>query len=139
MLECDALRALVTSEVREGNTDVSGIPILLPTYGRGRTAPRVEGTMEDSTLGASRAAPATRHGDHPLPETLAEAEKLAASIERAVWRETGGRVRNLRVEVDRQGVTLLGRCPTYHIKQQAQHAAMAFRNGGLLCNEIEVC
>ena len=27
-------------------------------------------------------------GDHPLPETLADAERLAASIERAVLRET---------------------------------------------------
>jgi osmotically-inducible protein OsmY len=94
--------------------------------------------MEDLSFGASRAAPNLRRGEHLLPETLAEAERLAVSIERAVWRETGGRVRNLRVEVSRLGVTLSGRCTTYYVKQQAQHAAMAFPNQGLLSNEIEV-
>lgn len=74
----------------------------------------------------------------PLPETLAEAEQLAASIEEAVSRETGGRVRNLRVEVDRQGVTLTGRCTTFYTKQRAQHAAMAFPGGHPLSNQIEV-
>ena len=94
--------------------------------------------MDELSFGANRAAPTTRYGDHPLPETLADAEKLAASIERAVWRETCGRVRNLRVEVSRGGVTLTGRCNTYYTKQQAQHAAMAFPGGGALSNDIEV-
>jgi hypothetical protein len=76
--------------------------------------------------------------DHPLPETLEEAEKLAAEIERAVWRETGGRVRNLRVEIGEEGVLLTGRCDTYYAKQQAQHAAMRVPGGGELTNLIEV-
>lgn len=94
--------------------------------------------MDDLSFGIDRPMPITRHGDHPLPETLAEAEKLAASIERAVSRETCGRVRNLRVKVSRKGVTLTGRCTTYYTKQQAQHAAMAFPGGHALRNEIEV-
>ena len=76
--------------------------------------------------------------DHPLPETLAEAERLAASIERAVQRETRGGVRNLSVEVNRQGVFLKGRCPTYYLKQLAQHAAMGIPGGDRLTNQIEV-
>lgn len=76
--------------------------------------------------------------DYPLPETLAEAEKLAASIERAVSRETAGRVRDLRVEVNRDGVLLTGRCTTYYAKQQAQTAAMRVPCGRQLTNRIEV-
>ncbi len=75
---------------------------------------------------------------HPLPETLAEAERIAASIERAVQRETGGRVRDLRVEVSHRGVWLSGHCNTYYTKQMAQHAAMAVSADGPLTNQIEV-
>ena len=75
--------------------------------------------------------------DHPLPETVAEAERLAASIERAVQRETGGGVRGLRVEVDRSGIRLEGRCNTYYCKQLAQHAAMGL-SADRLTNQIEV-
>lgn len=110
----------------------------MPVYGADRPTPYVEGAMNDRSPGAKRTAPTSRYADHPLPETLAEAEQLAASIERAVWRETGGRVRNLRVRVNRQGVTLTGRCTTYYTKQQAQHAAMAFPGDHSLRNEIEV-
>ena len=73
----------------------------------------------------------------PLPETLAEAEKLATSIERAVRRETAGGVRNLHVEVNRGGVVLEGRCDTFYCKQLAQHAAMTL-SGERLSNEIRV-
>ena len=79
-----------------------------------------------------------RRDDHPLPETLAEAERLAALIERAVRRETRGGVRNLSVEVNRQGILLKGRCPTYYLKQLAQHAAMGMPGGNRLTNQIEV-
>jgi len=76
--------------------------------------------------------------DHPLPETVAEAERLAASIERAVQRETSGGVRNLCVEISRQGVLLKGRCRTYYCKQLAQTAAMGVSAGDRLTNRIEV-
>jgi len=73
-----------------------------------------------------------------LPETLAEAEELAASIEKAVQRETARGVRNLSVEVNRDGVLLRGRCTTYYCKQLAQHAAMGMPGGDRLTNSIEV-
>lgn len=81
---------------------------------------------------------AARRIDSVLPETLEEAEKLAASIERAVQRQTGCGVRNLLVEVKDDGVMLRGRCDTYYCKQLAQHAAMAFRGACPLTNAIEV-
>jgi len=73
-----------------------------------------------------------------LPETLEEAEQLAASIESAVQRETGRGVRNLSVEVSRDGVRLKGHCTTYYCKQLAQHAAMGVPGGDHLTNSIEV-
>ena len=65
-------------------------------------------------------------------------KRLAASIERAVQRETHGGVRNLCVEVNGSGVYLRGRCPTYYLKQLAQHAAMGLPGGHRLTNQIEV-
>jgi osmotically-inducible protein OsmY len=76
--------------------------------------------------------------DAGLPETLEEAEELAASIERAVQRETGRQIRDLSVEVDRDGVRLRGSCTTYYCKQLAQHAAMTVPGGDRLTNSIEV-
>ena len=73
-----------------------------------------------------------------LPETLEEAEELAASIERAVQRETGLGVADLTVEVGPQGILLKGRCTTYYTKQLAQHAAMSIPGGDRLINSIEV-
>ena len=73
-----------------------------------------------------------------LPETLEEAEELAASIERAVQYETGRGVADLTVEVGPQGVLLKGRCDTYYTKQLAQHAAMGVPGGDRLINSIEV-
>ena len=75
---------------------------------------------------------------HPLPETQIEAERLAARIESAVWRETGGSVRDLQVVVDRTGVLLTGHCSTYYTKQKAQHAAMGISAGRELTNRIDV-
>ena len=76
--------------------------------------------------------------DHPLPVTLAEAEEIAASIERAVHRETSGGVRNLSVEVKGHDVLLKGNCNTYYCKQLAQHAAMGASGQGTLTNQIRV-
>ena len=73
-----------------------------------------------------------------LPETLAEAEQLAASIELAVQQETSHGVRDLTVEVSREGVRLTGHCTTYYCKQLAQHAAMGIPGSNHLTNSIEV-
>lgn len=79
-----------------------------------------------------------RKFDDVLPETLEEAEELAASIERAVQHETGRAVADLTVEVSPQGVLLRGHCDTYYTKQLAQHAAMRIPGGDRLINSIEV-
>ncbi|MCR4413799.1 MAG: BON domain-containing protein [Thermoguttaceae bacterium] len=94
--------------------------------------------MDQLSLSGPVVFPTSGMRKHPLPETLAEAEKLAASIERAVRIETGGGVRNLHVEVSRTRVLLDGRCTTFYTKQKAQHAAMVFSGGRELTNRIEV-
>lgn len=76
-------------------------------------------------------------GGNPLSETLADTERLAALVERAVRRGTSGGVRSLRVEVNRGGIVLEGRCDTYYCKQLAQHAAMTVSRDPL-SNEIRV-
>lgn len=94
--------------------------------------------MSDLSLGVEALVRQAHFPEHPLPRTLTEAEKLAASIERAVWRETSGGVRNLGVEVRHTGVLLTGRCNTYYTKQKAQHAAMGVSGSDQLTNRIEV-
>lgn len=94
--------------------------------------------MDDLTYAAAMVFGRQHYHAQRAPESLAESEQLAASIERAVWRETSGGVYGLRVEVDRDGVRLCGRCRTYYTKQKAQHAAMAVPGGGPLTNLIEV-
>ena len=73
-----------------------------------------------------------------VPQTLAEAEALAASIERAVQQETAGGVANLAVVVRGDQVWLHGSCCSYYCKQLAQHAAMTVPAGLHLTNCIEV-
>jgi hypothetical protein len=90
--------------------------------------------MEDLEIRAS----ALRGFAEVLPETLEEAEELAASIERAVQYETGRGVADLMVEVSSQGIRLKGRCSSYYTKQLAQHAAMRIPGGDRLTNSIEV-
>jgi hypothetical protein len=91
--------------------------------------------MDDPRLATELSA---RRVGQLLPETLEEAEELAASIERAVQHETGHGISNLTVEVNRDGVLLKGRCSSYYCKQLAQHAAMALPGGSQLVNCIEV-
>jgi hypothetical protein len=94
----------------------------------------VMSTMEDLQLRAG----ASYGFAGVLPETLEEAEELAASIERAVQYETARGVSDLAVEVNSEGVRLKGRCRNYYTKQLAQHAAMSMPGGDRLTNCIEV-
>jgi hypothetical protein len=94
-----------------------------------------ENSMEDQPASAGLALRTFR--DY-LPETLEEAEELAASIERAVQQETGHGVRNLSVVVGDDSVVLKGRCDSYYCKQLAQHVAMCLSHGERLVNGIEV-
>lgn len=71
-------------------------------------------------------------------DRLAEAKRLAESIEHAVWRQTAGAVLDLRVEVTPVGVLISGHCHSYYAKQKAQHAAMECSGGRPLTNLIDV-
>ena len=73
-----------------------------------------------------------------VPQTLAEAEILAASIEKAVQQQTAGGVANLAVVIHGDRVWLHGSCASYYCKQLAQHAAMTVPAGLHLMNCIEV-
>jgi hypothetical protein len=73
-----------------------------------------------------------------IPETLEEADRLAASIEKAVQRETDYGVAGLCVDIGPHGVRLRGRCDSFYTKQLAQHAAMRIPGGDRLINSIEV-
>ncbi len=73
-----------------------------------------------------------------VPQTLADAEALAASIEKAVQHETAGGVSNLSVVVRGDRVWLHGSCSSYYCKQLAQHAAMMAPSSLPLMNCIEV-
>ena len=92
----------------------------------------------DELLSDAEASLAAELADHPLADDVCQAERLAASIEQAVWRATSGRVKDLRVEVNHDGILLTGHCNTYYAKQQAQHAAMRFPGDRSLINRIEV-
>lgn len=71
-------------------------------------------------------------------DVVSETEKLAATIERAIRRETDGSVRNLGVKVLRSSILLTGCCATYYVKQIAQHAAMTACDNLQIVNRIEV-
>ncbi|MGW8258367.1 MAG: BON domain-containing protein, partial [Thermoguttaceae bacterium] len=73
-----------------------------------------------------------------LPETLEEAEELAASIERAVQQETAHGVYDLSVTIDEDSVVLKGCCDSFYCKQLAQHVAMCLSHADRLINGIEV-
>jgi len=73
-----------------------------------------------------------------VPQTLAEAEALATSIEKAVQQETAGGVAHLAVVVRGDHVWLHGSCCNFYCKQLAQHAAMTVPAGLHLTNCIEV-
>jgi hypothetical protein len=73
-----------------------------------------------------------------IPQTLAEAESLAISVEKAVQEGTAGGVANLSVVICGNRILLHGSCSSYYCKQLAQHAAMAIPAGLSLTNCIEV-
>ena len=91
--------------------------------------------MEDST---NEPRPVSPELLACVPETLSDAEQLAASIEQAVRHETSGGVHNLSVEVHDGTILLRGSCTSFYYKQLAQHAAMAVPGGVSLTNCIEV-
>jgi hypothetical protein len=93
--------------------------------------------MERMSQSASLAPRVMESAPLPLPLT-AETEKLAARIERAVRRGTSDKVRELKIELCRDGIYLRGRCGTFYCKQLAQTAAMAIVGKEPLINKIEV-
>ena len=65
-------------------------------------------------------------------------DDLIARVERIVRCRTGGRIRDLRVEVQGGDVIISGIACTYYAKQLATHAALGEFDDRTLSNEIEV-
>jgi hypothetical protein len=63
---------------------------------------------------------------------------IVEQIESQINRRLGGRVNDLRVIVQGEGLVLQGRARTYHAKQLAQQAAMEITERPILANEIRV-
>lgn len=78
--------------------------------------------------------------DSTLPRSGADpaGDDLAARVERIVRCRTGGRIRDLRVEVQGADVIISGVACTYYAKQLATHAALGELDQRKLSNEIEV-
>jgi hypothetical protein len=72
------------------------------------------------------------------PCRAASVEDLVARVERVVRCRTGGRIRDLRVEVQGTDVVISGVAQTYYAKQLATHAALDELSGRTLTNVIEV-
>ncbi len=65
-------------------------------------------------------------------------ENLVARIERIVRCRTGGRIRDLHVDVTDESVVISGVASTYYAKQLVTHAALDEIPGRVLTNAIEV-
>jgi len=65
-------------------------------------------------------------------------DPLAEQLERIIRAQTGGRIRDLHVEVRGSRVCLQGHCATFYSKQLASHAAMAAVGSRELSNDIVV-
>ncbi len=72
------------------------------------------------------------------PQGTAVATQGSRELTELLRNRLRGRVRDLCVSVQPEGVVLHGRAPTYHAKQMAQHVAMNLCGLAILANSIEV-
>jgi hypothetical protein len=63
---------------------------------------------------------------------------LANRLEVVLQQHLGGRVPDLHVDLQEQGLILRGHTATYYVKQLAQHAAAQLTGLPVLANDIEV-
>lgn len=69
---------------------------------------------------------------------LSPHEELAARLERIVHTRTGGRVRDLRIELEEHLVIVTGVVPTYYTKQLVTHAVLEEIQDRELSNAVDV-
>ena len=74
----------------------------------------------------------------PEATKVAVDNTLVSRIERIVRCRTGGRIRDLRVDVSDEYVVISGVATTYYAKQLVTHAALDEIPGRMLTNAIEV-
>ena len=69
---------------------------------------------------------------------LTPQEELTARLERIVNTRTGGRVRDLRIELEDGQVVVTGVVPTYYTKQLVTHAVLEEVKDRELSNAVNV-
>ena len=74
----------------------------------------------------------------PVVQETIVVSPLVEKLEHFVHARTNGMVRNLRVTVIGNEVTLSGLAPTYYTKQLATHAVFNAADGVTLINSIDV-
>jgi len=64
--------------------------------------------------------------------------RLRKELEVRVLACTGGRLRNLGIELSPEGIRILGQTTTFHVKQLAQHVVREIMPDVRLVNDIHV-
>lgn len=93
------------------------------------------------TSAAASMVNGARQAEAALALAEARLRRVAADIVRSVESRLPGRVRDLKVRVERDQFVLSGISSSYYVKQVAQHVAMNALDAlmlGRLVNEIEV-
>jgi hypothetical protein len=98
-----------------------------------RATPVPKGDLGDGAMGQSDLGQAA-----DLPVVGLASQQLAQAIERVVRDRIGSKIQGLKVEVRREGIVLLGVCPTFYVQQLAQHAAMRVAGQTVITNEMKV-
>lgn len=79
-----------------------------------------------------------KHAPAPLLTQSLEDHRLAGRIERALRASGYGALRTVRVSVNARVVILVGRVPSYYMKQVAQVKALAVPGTHAIHNDVEV-
>lgn len=80
----------------------------------------------------------TGHELHKTHSAAGDNREPGSGLTEIVYALLGRRVRDLHVELDDRRLVLRGRADSYHVKQIAQHLAMAALGLPLSANEIVV-
>lgn len=73
-----------------------------------------------------------------MSSPMCNSNREIVSLEQRVRSRIGRRVRDFQVVPRNEGIVLLGRAPSYHAKQLAQHEVMQQTDLLLVANEITV-
>lgn len=87
---------------------------------------------------ADASGPQAFYRGESATDAPAPSKELCRLVRDRIEHSLNGRVRDLDVEYDGDGIVLSGRCASFHTKQLAQHAALSVLDNTALENRIEV-